>query len=231
MDLVNYVDLINNLGEVYTHYASYCNLGTWENILEDDGLIHELFPEGPIIIEDNEYYVVSRNMVQQFIEDHEHDEIIDVENLREAYLLILMWGYPSGNHGHVQHIINDDELIVNFHDQVINGGFDTLAEYYNEADNNHFPHIGPSTFTKFFYFFSHWVNHAVILDSMMIKIINDYSIDQFADIPHIGFSAAGYQTYCNCMNDIAGDLGIVDVDYLEYFLFAIARHMDCVNLP
>lgn len=249
LNLENYVPLINNLGDVSAHYASFCKIdNVWEDIMQNvDGIdfneINVFLQERGRIteIQGENYYVISREYVQNYIDDiennHDEDEDIDMEELRRIYLLILMWGYPNGNRGNAELILNNPDGISDFHQQyIINPEHEDLRQRFIDASNFHFNGMGSSTITKIFYFFrEQHVDHALILDSMMKNIINYYDIDQFNDIgPNtdngkVTFSGTGYQLYCETLYEVSEELH-VDVDLLEYFLFAIVRNLDCANL-
>jgi len=148
--------------------------------------------------------------------------IFDETNIAKKIIEIFVWGYPTGGRGNNIETclkqLNDLECVCK---SILNKdlSLNEYAEVIKEFKNIN--GLGPSTWTKFMYFFQTKIEGipTLIFDAQIEKSLKHTQFIEFqhlADLKHE--KATHFIDYINGVDNIAKKLG-VSTDRIELFLF------------
>ena len=159
---------------------------------------------------------LSREMVANFYR----------QDLYRGFIATLLWGGAHCNHvDHFRSIVfYPDTTIVPYLDNVYNslrnnGITAVLFNSLCRGGVNHIHGLGPSYFTKVFYFMSLTLgfNDILILDTKMWRVYNEFRRDEGLEIRKKNvYNFLDYQKYLDYMCNVPG---VNSPDQLEAFLF------------
>lgn len=161
-------------------------------------------------------------------------DIFETEDLRKLILKTIYWGYSAGMRGNnfiniLQNIKEIEHALINLK-KIPNP---TEGDYLNIASQfNSIKGIGPSTYSKLFYFLniSFNGNPCLILDQRLINVFASNTYSNFIRLIYIHHRNAEvkYLLYLPLMNQVAKDLETKG-ENIEQFLFTFGNNLKSSN--
>jgi len=150
----------------------------------------------------------------------------------------LVWGYPTGNRGHVKNIVgnkNIKQLIEHLNSIPRNIQSEHLRDKYREIKDKNIEGLGLSTYTKFLYFLKISIDkhQALILDKKLIEVFNRGVFQDFNKLKEIRYNnAIHYANYLEQMHKVGKELklGRRGVEKLERFLHVFGSNIKTKSL-
>jgi len=137
----------------------------------------------------------------------------------------LVWGWPTGNRGHIKSMVNENigPLVKHFKSISPKITFEELKTKYRERN---ITGLGPSSYTKFLYFLEISIDGkpALILDKKLIEVFRRGVFRDFNGLKRISRDNAMkkyYRTYLERMHKVGKELklGTRGAEKLERFLY------------
>jgi len=202
ISLTEYRDLINNIP--VKNQSTRIKFDIWNRIF--NGNHNELLKE---IFKSSKEIEISRR------------EIFDEKIVINKVVKTLMWGYPTGGRGNnLINLMNSLEKIVELLSNLGNYNLNE-DEYKNLVQEfNNIIGLGPSTWTKFLYFFCCSIDgcKCQILDLQIINSLKRKQFFEIADNQIFNQSIEDYLSYIRLLNKISKDLKS-SPENIELFLF------------
>lgn len=160
-------------------------------------------------------------------------DVFAADDVRELIVKTIYWGYPRGMRGnHVVNIFNSmKEIEAEFmlalareaNQSIDSSNFASLLELFESIEG-----LGISTLTKLLYFnnVTFEGHRCLILDSRIIKILQEAKFDEFHSLRHIRYDKGLllYTRYLEVMSAVSKELDL-NCEGLEQFLFLFGGNL------
>jgi hypothetical protein len=176
-----------------------------------------------------ESITISRKEVFDYAEDAANEN----DAMKEFIYYTLVWGYPTGNRGHVNTMVgnkNIKQLVKHLKSILRDNQIKNLQNKYQEIED--IKGLGLSTYTKFLYFLEVSIDkhRALILDNKLIEVFNRRLFQDFDELEKISRDNAMkkyYTIYLERMHKVGKELelGTRGGGKLERFLHVFGSNI------